>query len=52
MSKKLRSFDINRVYCIDCIKDMRKLSEDTIGAMVTDPPYGLEFMGTEWDRFR
>jgi DNA modification methylase len=35
----------------DCIKVMAGLEADSVDAMVTDPPYGLEFMGKEWDRF-
>ena len=26
------------------------LKDNSIDAIVTDPPYGLEFMGKEWDR--
>lgn len=33
----------------DCIKKMQGLPEGTIGAITTDPPYGLEFMGKNWD---
>lgn len=33
----------------DCIEQMRTLPSDSIDAVVTDPPYGLEFMGREWD---
>ena len=28
---------------------MRLLPEASVHAVVTDPPYGLEFMGKEWD---
>jgi DNA modification methylase len=34
----------------DCIEVMRDLPEASVTAIVTDPPYGLEFMGKEWDR--
>jgi site-specific DNA-methyltransferase (adenine-specific) len=34
----------------DCIELMALLPEASIDAVVTDPPYGLEFMGKEWDR--
>jgi DNA modification methylase len=34
----------------DCIDVMRQMDEASIDAIVTDPPYGLEFMGKEWDR--
>jgi len=33
----------------DCIEAMRALPEASIDAVVCDPPYGLEFMGKEWD---
>ena len=26
------------------------LKSNSIDAIVTDPPYGLEFMGKEWDK--
>lgn len=41
-----------RVYHADCIDAMRQLPADSVDAIVTDPPYGLEFMGKEWDSFR
>lgn len=34
----------------DCIEAMRGMDEASIDAIVCDPPYGLEFMGKEWDR--
>lgn len=40
-----------RLYAGDCREVMRELAEGSVAAVVTDPPYGLEFMGKEWDRF-
>jgi hypothetical protein len=34
----------------DCIETMRSLQDRSVSALVSDPPYGLEFMGKEWDR--
>ena len=34
----------------DCIKVMQAMKPNSIDAVVTDPPYGLEFMGKEWDK--
>ena len=34
----------------DCIEAMAAMDEASVDAIVTDPPYGLEFMGKEWDR--
>jgi DNA modification methylase len=36
----------------DCIEAMASMDEASVDAIVTDPPYGLEFMGKEWDSFR
>ena len=34
----------------DCVEVMRSMPQASIDAVVCDPPYGLEFMGKEWDR--
>lgn len=36
----------------DCLEIMATLADASVDAVVTDPPYGLEFMGREWDSFR
>jgi DNA modification methylase len=36
----------------DCIEVMAGMEADSVDAVVTDPPYGLEFMGKRWDAFR
>jgi len=33
----------------DCIEEMKKLPENSVDSIVTDPPYGLSFMGKKWD---
>lgn len=33
----------------DCVEVMRALPDASVDAVITDPPYGLEFMGKEWD---
>lgn len=33
----------------DCLKVLRELPESSIDSIVTDPPYGLGFMGKKWD---
>ena len=33
----------------ECIETMRGMEADSIDAIVTDPPYGLGFMGKKWD---
>jgi DNA modification methylase len=34
----------------DCREVMAGMPESSFDTIVTDPPYGLEFMGKEWDR--
>jgi site-specific DNA-methyltransferase (adenine-specific) len=33
----------------DCLELMRGMADDSVDAIVTDPPYGLSFMGKRWD---
>src|SRR5699024_3934606 len=33
----------------DCIETMNQMEPESISAIVTDPPYGLGFMGRKWD---
>jgi len=33
----------------DCVEQMRLLPEASVDAVVTDPPYGINFMGKAWD---
>lgn len=33
----------------DCLEVLRSLPASSVDAVCTDPPYGLEFMGKEWD---
>ena len=39
------------LYAGDCIDVMSRMPEASVDAIVTDPPYGLEFMGKNWDGF-
>ena len=34
----------------DCVAVLKSYAEGSVGAVVCDPPYGLEFMGKDWDR--
>lgn len=33
----------------DCVEQMKRLADNSIDAIVTDPPYELGFMGKHWD---
>lgn len=38
-----------KLYGGDCLGVMSRMPPDSIDAIVTDPPYGLSFMGKKWD---
>jgi len=38
-----------KLYHGDCLEIMQGIEAESIHAIVTDPPYGLGFMGKEWD---
>lgn len=40
-----------KLYNGDCAEVMAQLESESVDAIVTDPPYGLAFMGAEWDSF-
>ena len=33
----------------DCLEQMKTLKANSVDSIVTDPPYGLSFMGKKWD---
>lgn len=47
----VRSFLDDRVtlHSGDCVVVLASLPENSVDSVVSDPPYGLEFMGREWD---
>ena len=34
----------------DCLDHLKTLPDNTVDCLVTDPPYGIEFMGKDWDK--
>jgi DNA modification methylase len=34
----------------DCLEVMRSMESNSIDFIITDPPYGLNFMGKDWDK--
>lgn len=40
-----------RVFHGDCVEVLKTFPDNSFDAVVTDPPYGLGFMGKEWDSF-
>lgn len=47
--KPYYSEDLATVYHGDCIDVMRELPDGSVDAVVTDPPYGIRFLGEAWD---
>lgn len=37
------------IHNMDCIEGMRMLPDQSVDSIVTDPPYGISFMGKKWD---
>ena len=33
----------------DCLEQMKTLEDNSVDTIITDPPYGLSFMGKKWD---
>jgi DNA modification methylase len=36
----------------DCLIAMKEMADNSISCILTDPPYGLHFMGKSWDKFK
>lgn len=47
--KPVIELDGVRVFQGDCRDVLRTLPDNSVDSVVTDPPYGLNFMGKEWD---
>lgn len=41
--------DNGTLYHGDCLEVMASLPDNSVDAVITDPPYGLTFMGKNWD---
>lgn len=37
------------IYCGDCLEVIPQMDAESVDTIITDPPYGLEFMGKDWD---
>lgn len=42
---------MDEIRCADSLQELQDLDENSVHAIVTDPPYGLAFMGRDWDDF-
>ena len=42
---------INRIICGDCLEIIKEIPDNNVDSIVTDPPAGIAFMGSDWDSF-
>jgi DNA modification methylase len=40
---------LGKLYHGDCLEVMQELEDNFVDTVITDPPYGLRFMGEKWD---
>ena len=43
--------NVDKIIQGDCIEEMKKMKKNSVDTIITDPPYGIGFMGKEWDNF-
>ena len=41
--------EINKIHQGNCLELIKQLEDNSVDSIVTDPPYGLSFMGKKWD---
>ncbi len=46
---KVKTRSTSRIIQGDCLDVLRSLKSNSVDTIITDPPYGLSFMGKRWD---
>jgi len=41
--------EVNKILQGDCLERLKELPDNSVDSIITDPPYGLSFMGKKWD---
>jgi len=41
----------NKIILGDCLEELEKFPDNSVDAIITDPPAGIGFMGKEWDKY-
>lgn len=47
---KLGEFELNKIYCMDCLEGLKKIPDNSVDLVVTDPPYNIGI--DEWDNIK
>jgi site-specific DNA-methyltransferase (adenine-specific) len=42
--------EVNKIHLMDCAEGLKLIDDNSIDAVVTDPPYEIGFMGKSWDK--
>ena len=45
-----KEVEVMPIICGDCKEIVKRMDENSIDSIVTDPPAGIAFMNREWDR--
>lgn len=43
MKEKIGDFELNKIYCMDCLDGLKKIPDKSIDLILTDPPYNTGF---------
>ena len=43
---------LDKVINGDCLEVLKQIPDNSVDAVVTDPPAGIAFMGKSWDKFK
>ena len=46
-----KRMEYNKIIQGDCVEVLKTMPDNCIDTIITDPPYGLGFMGKQWDTF-
>ena len=41
---------MEKIVCEDCLVGMKKIPDNRVDLIATDPPYGMSFMNKDWDK--
>src|SRR3990167_182585 len=42
--------ELNKIHNMDCLEGMEQMDGSSVDLIITDPPYGMGFMGKNWDK--